>query len=664
MSDGVDFKEFFEDFEDESMLFEMIKLGNTKIDFPHTLEDITMDDSIDVDLLLDAGNPNPPDTDVLQADADKIFAGEKKDAKQAYSQDVADNVSFTVDDISMTGQETVPMGALHNEGIAFPLGRPAPLDIHQLFTEDEIIQAALAIAQKYPVLSAPEGMYGQIQNSHPPQRQPPFQNTDPFQIQRSFEPMPSQPADGPSPIAPNKIANTASAEFHYTGDQSQAATNTGASAQPAHEHPNSATAVDYPATKNAGEVSENSSSPMSRSSSVFARPVEYTKEMPKTDPSRPHIRVNKTSGPSKRSFKLNTFNPKKQYSKHKGNVFPNWATSTGKRIEYNELGELSEPALSIGQMKRFIYEHAALPDKRMVLWIQRCPADSARRYHSIVSSKCRFLNCPDVKRTIMPGHLRVVFDEKWTSHGDKQDPYQFAGTAHLYCMERFLNFPEICNLQNVDVRADTRSMPRESESRNKAALSGEDAKIALGFINACRKGRLSEYFPGYPRHRPGGQPKYYPRTLSFAMQLEINNHRAVRGRTNFIRHNGDVELYTKFRETAAHAVQDKKRKVLHDALEEVYDETRTTRENTSTPSGFSNDGRPLEECKKVKLSNHDGEAQDNDLDLPKPQSRGASISRSPKTEHHDITVRSPKKRQHSEVEGNCKAEGCKRVKIF
>jgi hypothetical protein len=261
----------------------------------------------------------------------------------------------------------------------------------------------------------------------------------------------------------------------------------------------------------------------------------------------------------------------------------------------------------------------------------------------------------------MPGHVRVVFDEKWTTHGDKQDPFIFAGTAHLYCMERFLNFPDICKLQNVEVRAETRPMPKEMESKNRAALSGDEAKTALRFINACRRGRLSEKFPGYPSHRPGGYPKDYSRTLSFAMQVEINKTRAIRGQINFNRHNGDLELYTKSREANVHSIKDRKRKVLSDTLDEVYDEGRSSRESTALkPSG---DAKALEQRKKRKLSNHIEEAQDNDLDRPRPQSKGASIVRSPETEYHYVTVQSPRKRQHSEVERDSEEERCKRLKI-
>ncbi|KAL9597747.1 MAG: hypothetical protein Q9219_004941 [cf. Caloplaca sp. 3 TL-2023] len=130
------------------------------------------------------------------------------------------------------------------------------------------------------------------------------------------------------------------------------------------------------------------------------------------------------------------------------------------------------------------------------LWIQRNPADSARRYPSSQSNRCRFAGCFATHNVINQGHVRVCFDE--TSHlGADTNPFHVSGYVHLNCLERFLDFPAIC--RDLAIQPDNRDLPYEPHGRNRMKLPDSAINLAFQFIRACKAGTLK----GYPS---GGRP--------------------------------------------------------------------------------------------------------------------------------------------------------------
>ncbi|KAF2084909.1 hypothetical protein K490DRAFT_68324 [Saccharata proteae CBS 121410] len=246
-----------------------------------------------------------------------------------------------------------------------------------------------------------------------------------------------------------------------------------------------------------------------RKHSVNLQRVKYQPEKPKRKADKPHIRINATTqGKSSRTGKINNYNPDKIY-KPVGAILPTW--HSGKyEFSYLSNGELEQQPLSTKELKAFIYDHPKTKDCKLRLWIQRTPADSLSRYRIDQSSECRFADCPErianSKGTIAVGHLRVSLDEKSYKHGDNADPFHCAGFVHLYCMERFLDFPEICTLNHIEVKEDTRRLDNEPNHDFHASLlhdkqsDGQDVSLAKRFIQACQKtGRPNvQDHPNYP----------------------------------------------------------------------------------------------------------------------------------------------------------------------
>lgn len=217
----------------------------------------------------------------------------------------------------------------------------------------------------------------------------------------------------------------------------------------------------------------------------------FGKEKPKLNPEKPHVRVNiTTQGKTTRSGKLNQYDPKTHGGYIDTRPSEDWSHKSTS-YEYNRWGELKSSDFSAMEMSNFLFKREAnhLPHgsvNKPVLWIQRNPADSARRYPTMFSSKCRLDCCPEIIHhgKIQVGHFRVAIDEQWNEFGTSRDPFLVAGYVHLYCLERFLDFRQIC--QKLDVRVDERCIDKEPNASWSAACFGE-SKIAKNFIAECRK---------------------------------------------------------------------------------------------------------------------------------------------------------------------------------
>ncbi|KAF2843675.1 hypothetical protein M501DRAFT_994681 [Patellaria atrata CBS 101060] len=284
--------------------------------------------------------------------------------------------------------------------------------------------------------------------------------------------------------------------------------------------------------------------------------AKFRAEKPRKDSTHYWVRTNTTTaGKTSRTGKINQFDPSTVY-KQLPNVMPDWHSSSYK-FKYNKFGELEQKIFSVEKLRQFLFEHPKTKDCELKLWIQKSPADSARRYPFPHSNKCRFADCPmQVYQTgtILHGHYRIAFDEKWFKYRDNSDPFRMAGYVHLYCLERFMDFPKIC--RKLDIEVDERFLVSEPNARFAATLNGSsEAGIARTFIDLCKRRKLDKEFPDYPRHNEfhRGEQKPHEYTLTRAMNYERISKRPTAQVKEFERrglqgshvliHMGDLEMF-------------------------------------------------------------------------------------------------------------------------
>ncbi|USP74773.1 hypothetical protein yc1106_02047 [Curvularia clavata] len=251
-------------------------------------------------------------------------------------------------------------------------------------------------------------------------------------------------------------------------------------------------------------------------------------EKPKKCEDKPWVRINNTTkGETTRTARINQHAEEGRKYKSRDIPHGNW-TSTRYTFEYsqnNGMHEFKKRTMSARQIFEYITQY---PGNNLRIWIQPVASDSARRYASASHSHCRFEKCPmrvyTGKGTAEVGGYRVAFDEKHKTYGaGVTDPYDCVGYAHLYCMERFLDFAYIC--QVADVRVDQRvSMEKEPKGHFASAFGPkhyQEAQLANKFVDAASRGRLAETpeFSDYPVHEeyPRGAPKPHERTLVYQL---------------------------------------------------------------------------------------------------------------------------------------------------
>ena len=180
-----------------------------------------------------------------------------------------------------------------------------------------------------------------------------------------------------------------------------------------------------------------------------------------------------------------------------------WTSTNGKRFAYDISGELQNGTYyTVKEIEDFLYQNPRRAN--MTLWIQRLPADSAVRYPYSESRRCRFLHCFMTNGTINQGHYRIAFDELTSTHV-YHDPMHNAGYVHLYCFEKYLDFPKI--VYDLNVQVDQRTLPLEPRRRNGllyqtnnrmiVSTQGE-LNVATEFIDYCIQHGQAP--PGYPHH--------------------------------------------------------------------------------------------------------------------------------------------------------------------
>ncbi|KAF2849181.1 hypothetical protein T440DRAFT_508959 [Plenodomus tracheiphilus IPT5] len=269
-------------------------------------------------------------------------------------------------------------------------------------------------------------------------------------------------------------------------------------------------------------------------SSSLGRPVKVAPvragQKPKKHEDKTWVRINNTTkGETTRTARINAFADIGTKYKHHPLPIGNWVSSSGFKFEYThhfEMDEFKKQSMSARQIHEYITQY---PGDNLRIWIQITPGDSARRYASEPHSRCIFEQCPNRKwcgkATIEVGSYRVAFDEKHKKYGKGIcDPFDCVGYAHLYCMERFLDFAGVC--ETADVKVDDRSgLNKEPKAiapftflNNKHVY---DKPMALKFVKAAQAGALhrTPEFRDYPNHcdYTRGQPKPHDKTLVAAL---------------------------------------------------------------------------------------------------------------------------------------------------
>jgi hypothetical protein len=260
------------------------------------------------------------------------------------------------------------------------------------------------------------------------------------------------------------------------------------------------------------------------------------------------------TGKNKRPENIRNFNPSKFYEPlltppvSWGSINPDTNEKLFQYTEYGELDPLS--TFTAEQISEYIGNHPLHSDARggydpkissLILRIQTVPADSASRYPNKASDKCRFSCCPDPRRTIRKGEFRIALDEQGFRH-TKTDPFHNAGYVHLFCLEKWLDFPQIC--KHFNVQPDVRTL---REGKNKMAITRDHETMEEICYDFIATSLPWAEFPPY-----GTRPEnYYQRTLSYALTAEhldkqpkhLQAVREGRGGNRIDLHQNNLDLY-------------------------------------------------------------------------------------------------------------------------
>ncbi|KAH6644707.1 hypothetical protein C7974DRAFT_26531 [Boeremia exigua] len=390
------------------------------------------------------------------------------------------------------------------------------------------------------------------------------------------------------------------------------------------------------------------------SASTSATPAEPAKylpgEKPKKVDTKPWIRTNANTEGDTRTSKINNWKNKYGYK-----PLPLGTWSFGKHTftytQYENVDFLTEAPMSTRKISDYIFKYPSDDDKRLILWIQKMPADQGRRYGSKQHSKCAFRDCPMqryVEGTISTGEYRVAFDEKHHTYGDRVDPYDCTAYAHLYCMEQFLDFERVC--QEADVRIDTRlDMPLEPNGRAAFSMVDVPARHEIGrFLKAASQGKLrqSQHWYNYPLHADYKRDEQKPHecTLTYLAHCMYEAHQddshkrqaALRRVTVSQRrvHLGDLEMSVADKRIMLDVYGGKK-KARNAKLEDHYDErilyhiTRAEQEAKAFLEGKRRKKTSAKKSKKRKIGEGDDTDEEEEFTCS-TQSRGTRTTRQKK----------------------------------
>lgn len=135
----------------------------------------------------------------------------------------------------------------------------------------------------------------------------------------------------------------------------------------------------------------------------------------------------------------------------------------------------------------------------------------------------------------------MIVDELSVQHPN-HDHFLNAVYFHLWCMERFCDFPEICAKLNVSAKG--RTARKEEGGKNKFCLSiGEEERVVEDFVEACANGRRgtggnpNPWVAHCPDKQTNGCPHFHQPSLQYSgtlcHQLVITKlHYGGQGRIN------------------------------------------------------------------------------------------------------------------------------------
>ncbi|KAL9580054.1 MAG: hypothetical protein Q9212_004723 [Teloschistes hypoglaucus] len=232
-------------------------------------------------------------------------------------------------------------------------------------------------------------------------------------------------------------------------------------------------------------------------------------------------------------------------------------------FEYSEDGELERGRrYTASEIQEYLFDH---PLHRLTngtydpkngglrLWIQRNPADSARRYPSPQSNRCRFEDCFATYNVINQGHMRVCFDESqsYLDEGDgKADPFYCAGFVHLNCLERLLDFPSIC--ATLPIMPDCRELHNEPKGVNGMILKPyTSVELTASFIRRCEQQTLTGYPCGARPHEGSLAWRIMQNKVQKEHRTIFRNARKQGGQfqaSHNVGHLGDLEVEARVRD--------------------------------------------------------------------------------------------------------------------
>jgi hypothetical protein len=277
--------------------------------------------------------------------------------------------------------------------------------------------------------------------------------------------------------------------------------------------------------------------------------------------------------------------------------------ATGMHLfRYTPEGELlPQLEYTVSQITEYLSTHPlhqirGTKNSGLIFQVQITPADSSKRYPHKGSNKCRFASCPVTNHTIHKGEFRVAFDEQ--SHiGYNSDPFHNAGYVHLFCLEKFLNFPQLC--KDFNICPDDRVLP---EGKNKMAVTRDRAsmKYIVDFF-------VVNSLPWDASNRMAAD--YYQYTLNYALTLEHlqkqpkhwQSIREKRGGNSIDIHLNNLDVYV----ARERIIRDRKsaeakanRRV---AMTKTYRKRKVNRgEREDEESGLDEDILKRESCRPVK----------------------------------------------------------------
>lgn len=260
---------------------------------------------------------------------------------------------------------------------------------------------------------------------------------------------------------------------------------------------------------------------------------------------------------------------RKQYMPNRAYETLEQAPKTWDIFQYTIDGELDPSRLfSADEINRYLMTHPLNlghqnpKESQLKLRVHRTPAASAKRFpHGLW---CRFKDCP--MRTINQGQILVMVDELSVQYPN-HDPFLNAAYFHLYCMERYCSFEEIC--ANLNVTAKGRDARWEDGRKNRFCLGGEEEKVVEDWVEACRaRDRRKPWVANACSDQPNACPHYDPSSLAYkgtlCHQLTVTKlHRGGQGRitlrkdredragyegANITRHLGDLSKEAELRE--------------------------------------------------------------------------------------------------------------------